>query len=74
MFQVLNAYLNELQNRNRRYHPLQITLNFRRDTSCAVELENSEGKRESCTNSTDLQDTELAVVDEVVGRQQEIKM
>lgn len=74
VFQILDAYLNELQN-EQEVSPIAEIPNYiefqATDTSCAVELGNSEDERESCTNSTDLQDTGLAVVDEVVGRQQD---
>jgi len=71
VLQILDAYLNELQN-EQEVSPIAEILEFQAtDTSCAVELGNSEDERESCSNSTYLQDTKLAVVDEVVGRQQD---
>ena len=74
VLQILDAYLNKLQN-EQEVSPIAEILNYIKfqatDTSCAVELGNSEDERESCSNSTDSQDTELAVVDEVVGRQQD---
>ena len=77
VFQILDAYLNELQNEQevspiaeiQDYNEFQVT-----DTSSAVELDSSEDERQSCTNSTDLQDTELSLTDEdniTVGRQQD---
>ena len=77
MFQILDAYLNELQNEQevspiaeiQDYNEFQVT-----DTSSAVELDSSEDERQPCTNSTDLQGTELSLTDEdniTVGRQQD---
>ena len=64
MFQILDAYLNELQNEQevspiaeiQDYNEFQVT-----DTSSAVELDSSEDERQPCTNSTDLQGTELSL-------------